>query len=403
MIRPTPLTPSDPPRRFSPRTIKVTVTASLLIATWFLLPLWCGRDANAWYRGDPVIQKRLARGVGKWVTADLKRESFNRGSDQFNGEWLLMTYMLAGLGFGQTAESRPEWRTEHGAYLRRCADRVSDPKLRQFDTESWNNEDALQSLSSNNGHAGYLGYANVVLSYDRLLDPKSPHAQANDAITEALIRRLESGPNLLIETYPGETYPVDNCVAMASIALHGRATGKDYTPLLRRWSTAFRERFVDKRTGMLYQRVDSASGEPEDKARASGTLFAAYFLRLVDPGLSRDLYRAIQKNQVRFLGGSNQIFGGFGAIREYPVGVAGGLGDVDSGPVIFGLSSSGTAFALASSRMNRDRTVFNGTMRTLYLCGFPSGSKDELHFGIAGPLGDALLFALLTAPDLGQG
>lgn len=390
MIRTASLVPSDPPKRFSSRTIKVTVAVSLLIATWFLLPLWCGRDADAWYRSDPAIQKRLGHGVGKWVMQNLKREQFNKGSDQFNGEWLLMTYMLAGLGFGQTAESHPEWRTEHGAYLRRCADRVIDPMLRQFDTESWD-EDALQSLSSDNGHAGYLGYANVVLSYDRLLDPKSPHAPVNDAITAALIRRLESSPTLLLQTYPGETYPVDNCVAVASIALHGRATGKDYTPLLQRWSAAFRERFVDKQTGMLYQKVDSVSGTPQDKARASGTLFAAYFLRLVDPALSRDLYRSIQKSQVRSL---NQ----FRAVREYPVGVAGGMGDVDSGPVLFGLSSSGTAFVLASSRMNQDREVFTGTLRTLYLCGFPSGSRDELHFGIAGPLGDALLFALLTAP-----
>jgi hypothetical protein len=222
----------------------------------------------------------------------------------------------------------------------------------------------------------------------------SPHAAANDAITETLIRRLQSSPSMLLETYPGETYPVDNCVVVASIALHGRATGRDYSPLLRRWSATFREQFVDKKTGMLYQSVHPDTGEPSDKARASGTLFAAYFLGFVDPALSRDLYRAIQKNQVRSLNH-------FGAVREYPVGINGGLGDVDSGPVIFGLSSSGTAFVLAASRMNGDRAVFTETIRTLYLCGFPGGSKDELHFGIAGPLGDALLFALLTAPKLG--
>jgi len=377
------------PKRLSPRALKLSISASVLVLTWFILPFWCGRDADAWYRGDAAIQKRLAHGVEKSVMQDLKRDDFQKGSEQFNGESLLMTYMLAGLGFGQTAESHPEWRTEHSEYLRHCADRVCDPVLRQFDTESWK-EDALESLSSGNGHAGYLGYANVVLSYDRLLDPQSPHATVNDAITAALIRRLASSPTLLLETYPGETYPVDNCVAVASIALHGRATGKDYSPLLQRWSTAFRQRFVDKRTGMLYQRVDPASGEPRDSARASGTLFAAYFLRFVDPILSADLYHAIQKNQVRYLNG-------FGAIREYPVGAAGGWGDVDSGPVIFGLSSSGTAFVLASSRMNQDKAVFTGTIRTLYLCGFPNDWNGELHFGIAGPLGDALLFALLTA------
>ena len=141
---------------------------------------------------------------------------------------------------------------------------------------------------------------------------------------------------------------------------------------------------------MLYQALDPETGDSVDQPRASGTLFAAYFLSFVDPALSRELFEAVRRNQVR-------SFAGFGAIREYPSGTPGETGDVDSGPIILGLSSSGTAFALAGSRQNGDPETFTALYRTLYLFGAPQPVGDRDTFLIGGPLGNALFFALLTA------
>jgi hypothetical protein len=383
-----------PPKTSSPsrrrKIIRSFVSVALFAVTTAIVPhLWCGRDAARWYRGDADVQEGLARGVATWVDQDLGTDQYHTGSSQFNGEWLLMTYQLAGLGFGQTALTHPESRARNLPMLRKCCARVLKSDAASFDAAAWS-EDPVKTLTGKNGHAGYLGYSNVVLSYDRWIDPAAPDGAVNDRFTAALVRRMTASSTHLIETYPGEIYPADNCVAAASIALAGRATGRDYSPLLKAFCTSLHTRYLDPKSGMLYQSVSSETGVPEGAPRASGTLFAAYFLSFVDPKLSADLFAAIRRNQVSHAAG-------FAAIREYPDGYSGPMGDVDSGPVIFGLSTSGTAFALASARMHGDEALFRELESTLTLVAAPTSTREGNKFLLGGPIGDALLFALLTA------
>jgi len=380
---------SPTPRR---RRLSLTAIAGviLFVTTTLTVPhIWCGRDAGSWYRGDIGRQQALGSSVEAWVAKDLHRAAFHTGSSEFNGEWLLMTYQLAVLGFGQTAREHPTLAPHNLSIIERCNDRLVGVDMRAFDTEAWN-VDALTDTNVDHGHLGYLGYTNVALSYERLLAPAGPHAAMNDRFTKELMRRFKASKTGLVETYPEQTYPTDNCVAMASIALHARATGNGAElAFVHNWASTFRRRYVDPRSGLLYQSVDSDTGDP-GAPRASGTLFSAYFLSFVDIDLSRDLFRAVQRGQVTHVAG-------FGAIREYPAGSDGGAGDVDSGPVIFGLSTSGTAFALASARIHHDDALYRDLYSTLYLVGAPVHRGTRQTFALGGPLGDALLFALLTA------
>jgi len=123
------------------------------------------------------------------------------------------------------------------------------PELRGFDREAWGS-DPLQSLSVDRGadHVAYLGYLNLLLGLERVLAPKTRHAALNDRITSALVRRLERAPLLLLQSYPREVYPVDNCAVAGSIALRDRATGSDHSVLLDRWSRRLRERYLHPET-----------------------------------------------------------------------------------------------------------------------------------------------------------
>lgn len=375
----------DRRRRFG----RLTLGLVLFVAGMALVPhRFCARGARAWYDGDPAAQERLARGVERHVTAAQGEDTFATGSAKYNGEWLLVTHMMAGLGFGQTALEHPEWRDRHVALMSLCIERMLSPEMRRFDQQAWG-EDALETLAGEAGHAGYLGYFNLLLSFHRALDPGSKHADLNDRITAALARRIEQSRTLLLETYPGEVYPADNSTVVASIALHDRATGGDHGPLLARWVERLRRDYTEPRTGLLYQAVHAATGEPRDAPRGSGTCVAQYFLSFMDPALSRDLDDAVAAHLYR------EVLG-FGLVREYPTSVEGG-GDIDSGPVVFGFGASATGFCLAGSRQHRHEDRFSRIYSTAYLLGAPLDHGDEHHFVSGGPLGDAILFAMLTA------
>jgi hypothetical protein len=237
------------------------------------------------------------------------------------------------------------------------------------------------------------------MSFHRLLDRNSKHAKLNDRITEALARGIEDSPTLLIETYPGATFPVDNCAAIASIFAYDRVTNANHSLLIARWEDRFRRDSVDPKTGLLHQRVDSFTSQPVDYPRGSGTCLGAYFLSFVDMDLSKELFDAAQRELVGSLIG-------FRAVREYPKGVTGRI-DIDSGPIIFGYGVASTGFMLSCARIHNDSALFSSLYGTVATFGNPTDEDGRRHYVPAGvlaglketigPLGDAILFAILTA------
>jgi hypothetical protein len=211
----------------------------------------------------------------------------------------------------------------------------------------------------------------------------------HDAISRALERRVERSPTLLLETYPGETYPVDNAAVIASIAVHAKSTGRTRPPVVGRWVAEVRRRAVDRATGLLHQSV-RLDGTPLDAPRGSGTALAAYFLSYADMDLSRDLHEAVERElAVRVAG--------FEGIEEYPRGRWGG-GDIDSGPLVFGFSIAATGFELAGCRIHGDRDCHRRLIATLDLFGAPREHDGVTSHVSGGPLADALMLALRTAP-----
>lgn len=351
----------------------------------------CERRAGPFFRGDLDAQRALARGARDWLDADADALAFHTGSPRFDGEWYLIVHMAAALGFGQTALEHDELRAEHGPLVARAAERILGPRGRAHDVDAWG-EDPLASLDAPperaHGHLAFLGYANLALSMERRLGGDAPHATVNDAITAALVRRFDASPSGLLESYPGETYPADGAAAIASIALHDRATGQDHRAAVDRFLATLRTRCTDPASGLLYQRVDSTTLAARDGARASGTAMAAFVLGYAGRDAAAALWPALARQWDTVIG--------FGGVREYPPGV-GGRGDVDSGPVLLGLGVSATAFGIASARRAGDEGRYRSAFASAWLFGLPDERGGALRWAAGGSLGGVLLFAVLTA------
>ncbi len=82
-------------------------------------------------------------------------------------------------------------------------------------------------------------------------------------------------------------------------------------------------------------------------------------------------------------------------IREFPLGRE-GHGDVDSGPVIFELSTSGTGFALAGARYTKDTELLAGILYTSELAGFTLQWGGQRWYLTAPLVGDAIMLAMKT-------
>lgn len=369
------------------RTLQATAGLLAFFAAVRGLAAWHGQPAEALYDGELEAQAGLARGVDRWLDEDLSREDFDTGSGRYDGEWLFAVRMMAVLGYAQTALEHPELTDDHSERIDRALDALVSKDSRAFDREAWGS-DPLDDLGTDRPHVAYLGYLALALSLARLVDPHTRHAALEERVIAHLARCFERSDIGLLRTYPGEIYPIDNTSFFGALAVHDRATGEDHGALLHHLLSQLDARYRDPQSGLLYQSVDPDDGAPLDRPRGSGTALAAYYVSFADPTLSRSLYRAMRRCLI------GDTFG-FGTTREYLEG-EGGLGDVDSGPVIFGQGVSATGFTLALARVHGDRATYVSTYATASMFGGPIDDEGT-HYALGGPMGDALLFALSTA------
>ncbi|MCB9760348.1 MAG: hypothetical protein H6739_10970 [Alphaproteobacteria bacterium] len=366
--------------------------AALLTALTFapILPgAVSGAGAGALFDGDAARQQALGEGVATWVAAPLQASDYQTGGALYDGEWWFGTYMMSAMGFGQLALEHPEARDRWIAEMERALERATAKDVRGFDAGKWG-EDPLDAVDALRGdHAAYLGYLDLALSLHRRLAPEGRFAALNDAVSDALEARLQARTRGILETYPGEGYPVDNCAVIAGVALRAEATGQPHPPWLDAWADRMLEQQLDPDTGLLIQAARPSDGAHRSQARGSGSALCAYFLGFAWPERARALSGAVKTT----LGGDVM---GLGVVREYPPGVD-GQGDVDSGPLVMGYSISATGFSLAGARMIGDRDWYTQLYGTARVFGAPDGHQ----FTTGGPLGNAILLAMLTAQPLG--
>lgn len=365
--------------------------AAVLVAGFATLALgpawWSGRQAQDFLTPQSSRIRGLARSVAATNGADALDAHFATGSARFDGEWVFGTYMMSAMGLGQLAHADPEMRDWAAAQMLPALDRLTTSGA-AFDTAAWG-EAALDSLDANRGHAAYLGYMNLALSLHVSLDADSPYSELNRRISAALERRLLTSDRFVLETYPGEIYPVDNMAVVASIALADHARKQPRRAVVRRWLAHAARHFQKADSRLLFQSMAADGVTPGDGERGSGTALAAYFASFMSPELSAELFRALQTQLY------DQVLG-YGVIREYPWGQF-GRGDIDSGPLVLGYSISATGFAMGAARANGAPKSLDRLLRTFVLFGAPLERSGQSSFVSGGPLGNAIVLAMLTA------
>ena len=346
-----------------------------------------GRGADAWLAGDLATEDALAQTVIAGVLTQKGDVAYRTGNTRFDGQATVAIEQMALLGLGQIVLAHPSMRDAYLPAMRVAAHHLATPATLAYASKVYGHN-GLDRMGPGEGHA-YLGYINLGLGMLRMVDHDADIAPVHDRLTAELAARIDASPTGLIETYPGESWPPDVAAVVGSIGLHAAATGTDRKALLERWATRFERCTVHRASGMLVQRLASGSCTPADAPRGSGTAIAAYFLSFATPALARRLYDALARN-------ATTSIDGFAGFREYPDGFS-GSGDIDAGPIVFGVSVGATGFGLGAARAAGDRDRFTALYRSTRLFGVPTTVDGRTVFAPGGLLGNALLLAMLTA------
>jgi hypothetical protein len=207
-----------------------------------------------------------------------------------------------------------------------------------------------------------------------------------EADSQTLAAAFDASPTPFLTAYPGQAWPCDSTVAIASL----RLAGSRFAPTVDRWVTRAGG-LLDPATGLLPHYVDPSTGALLDGARGTSQAIIQRFLVDVDPVFAREQYLRFRD---QFL--DRPLWLG-PAIREYPHGVD-GAGDVDSGPLIRGVSLSTTVVALGAAQAQGDHSLAGALANFGEFAGVPvtTFNTKRYAFGLL-PIGDVFLAWSKTA------
>ena len=190
------------------------------------------------------------------------------------------------------------------------------------------------------------------------------------------LHRVLDGDALWVDSYPGQAWPADAVVGAAALAGCGRLD-PGHAETARQWLGRVRQH-LDPQTGL----IPHAAGQPQ--VRGSSTALMSPFLAQIDRRFARDQHLRFRRQFGARLGGILPVR------REFMRGESQG-GDIDSGPVVFGVSAPASVVGIAAARTGGDEAGAQALRATVELLGVPVGTtRRHYAFGLL-PVGDAFL------------
>jgi hypothetical protein len=222
----------------------------------------------------------------------------------------------------------------------------------------------------------YLGWKNRLLGGLLALKPEQAPTAAEVADffrqSEELGAAFRAQPTRHLDAYPGMAWPCDNVMALASLRLHDALFAPKFADAINLW-VEFTKKHLDPATGLIVHQIDSSTGAMLTAARASTQVYIHALLPELDATFAREQYAGFRRLFV-------QEWLGYLPVREYPKGKS-GSGDVDTGPLIFGISPSATVVSIAAARANGDWELAERNVILSETIGVPWTSGGEKSFG----------------------
>lgn len=233
----------------------------------------------------------------------------------------------------------------------------------------------------------YFGWKNYLLSKILSIDTSfyGSESYVNDFEVQCtnLANILKESGNPYLQSYSGNSWPADMFVAMASLKNFDKIFKPRYESEINNWIKIVKSR-LDPVTHMIPHKVDSKTGISIQGARGCSMSLILRMLAEIKPDFAYEQFRLFNKNFV------TTTFG-LPSVREYPKG-QNGFGDVDSGPVIFGVGFSGTIVMIGTFSKFKLANLAEKQYKTINAFGFgyTSGAQKKYLFGSL-PMADAFI------------
>lgn len=383
---------------FRPKLALISIIALVLIISLVLIKVvWVAW--GCWNIGSYKKEKTDILQRKNWLVKKILVEPRNLLNEmpsqlglQFQGEWALYSCSMFAKAFANIAILYPEAKQESVDTIDSLIQIVKSPELRLCDKVRWG-EDPLESIDGDNSHVSYLSHLAWMIGNYRKIGGCDKYNALHDSLCEAMNRRMLNSECLNLPTYPGEDiYIPDMLVAIVALSDYATLNNGKYQATVDCWTQRAKSEWIDSETGLLRSFI-AFDGNLSVKAPIKGSYSTlnTYCLAQIDAEFAKEQYERLKEVFLK-----KSWLTGF---KEYPDG-SGFLGmDVDAGPIIFGLSPSGTAFGIGCATYFKDRRVRNRLLRTAEIVGHSVSWDGRRHYLLANIalVGEAITLAMRTS------
>lgn len=311
---------------------------------------------------------------------------------QFQGEWALYSCSMLSSALVNIVTLYPETKEESLTTIDSLIKIVMSSELRRYDRVRWG-EDPLESLDGEKSHVSYLSHLAWMIAGYKQIGGDNRYDQIYHSICSTMNRRLLASTGLNLQTYPGEyVYIPDMLVAIVALKLYSRQYGGKYDSTVQKWIDNMKEKHLSEASGLIASMVMSDYDGPSCVTiKGSYTALSCYYLTFIDEDFARNQYEIFK---TLFL--KKQPITGF---KEYSYKSPVLAMDIDAGPIIFGLSPTGSAFGIGPVTYFGDTTLRKKLLHTAELAGTTVSVHGERHYLLANLalVGEAITLAMRTA------
>ena len=307
---------------------------------------------------------------------------------QFQGEWAIYSCSMTCKALANIAALYPQ--NVYKEQIARIISIAMSVEIRGYDAERWD-EDPFKGLDGNVSHLSYYSHLAWMIGEYKLLYNDNQFDALYHSLCEAMYRRIGNSPELNIPTYPFEQiYIPDMLVAIVALNIYSKVYNGRYQDLVQKWMDAAKREWIDKETGLLVSFM-SNSGTISPIIKGSYSALNCYYLSLIDIEFAKQQFQILKKYFKKTL---PLIVG----IKEYHSGKCLFGFDIDAGPIVFGLSPSGTGFALGAATMCNDYRFRKQILRTAEIACSTVSYNGKSHYLLANValVGEAILLAMRT-------
>ena len=308
----------------------------------------------------------------------------------YQGEWAIYTCAMAVMALANHIRLQPNARERNLKRIEQIIDIILAPELREYDTKSWH-EDALASLDGNKSHMTYLSLLAWAITNYKLSGGLSRYDDLLHRLCSTLNRRTVASQNLNLRSFPTPIiFLPDMLVTIVALKNYADLYGGKYADTVRLWVQTAQDKWLHSKTGLLVAMLPDGNNRVQRRILGSYTALSTYYLTLIDKDFAQDQYTRM----VHHLRKDKPLTG----IREYQNASPTLRFDVDAGPIAFGLSPSGTVFAVGGAVYFNDTDLLRRMMRTADVAGQTVYRHSKRHYRLGEKVlvGEAAMLAMRT-------